>query len=384
MNDSTTAVHLDILQSLLDRLNYWFLNPDPIAVRATLAATVALDLGVRPAWLMLVGVPSIGKTEIHFPYLRGYRSVVETSDINVPGLFPMKDTSKPGLLERIGVKGLWLIKDFSSILGAGEEQRNKLFAAMRDIHDGHYGREGGTGRKVWRGRVNVIAAATPAIEHYHRMMADLGDRFVTIRLKRPDDLDRTLWERIKRQQSQFERMRSELEALGQQLFRSSFTMPDVPREWEERIQCAAALAARGRAPVYRDKYNHNLLDISSAEGASRLMQQFAAVIVGDAALHGQSEVGETQRELLYRLTYDTMPVHRGNILRYVTDSTPVQRCELFRMSGEKWDTTFERTLDELQAIGIMSHSLDKGETYWRLDETCTHLIQVLSKRTESE
>lgn len=101
-----------------------------------------------------------------------------------------KGTGSPSLLHRIGQTGILIYSDFSTILAMNRDHRNAILADMRRIYDGKLSREFGTterpAERVWEGRLTFAAAATPAIDTYFSVFQSLGERFVLIRLNRPD------------------------------------------------------------------------------------------------------------------------------------------------------------------------------------------------------
>lgn len=377
--DVATPPALDLLY---DRLNYWFHEPSPLMVRATLATVAALILERYPVWLLIVGPASTGKTEINFPIARGYPAHVETSDVNIPGLLPMgKDRNGKGLLNELGKKGLWLIKDFSSILGMREEKRNEVSAAWREIYDGRYQRHVGTGAATWTGLVNVIGAATPAVEHYHRVTSDLGDRFIQVRTRRQRTCSELAF-KANRQQGQRKRMHQELTEAAANVL-GGLTLPTISTTWAETVWSAATLAGAARTSVYRSKLSFDLLDVSPTEGSSRLYQSLCGALIGDAAIHRQTQVGEQQRELLIQLVYDTMPLHRGNALRGLRPELSVRQSDAEELSGEPWPTSFHRAIEDLSAIGIITLTKDKpNAVFLKLSEEYSKLVEhILAEST---
>lgn len=338
---------------LFQTVNQWFYQPDPIAIRAALAIPAALHLGQSCVWLMLIGPSSSGKTEIHFPLLRAYPNVKETSDINIAGLMSMGRGHKgEGVLADLGVKGLWLIKDFGSIISMREEKRNELLGAMREIFDGKWSRQSGRGGDSWIGTVNIVAAATPAVENAHKVNAELGSRFVHIRLQRP--LGDGVREKATLQAGKRGIMAEGIKRAASSLF-IDMTNPSVSPEWEKRIYNCAEMVAYARTPVIRSSQKGNIVDVGETEGSTRVYQEILAVILGDAALHGQDEVSPVQLPLLKRLTFDTMPGKRGRILQtLVGASVPLKRADLKETSGVTHDMALTRTIDELgSALGLI-------------------------------
>src|SRR5262249_7016619 len=100
---------------------------------------------------------------------------------------PRKQRSKTatgGLLRQIGERGIFAIKDFTSIISASHEVRMQVLAALREVHDGHWvrnvGSDGGQSLE-WHGRIVVIGACTTAWDQAHAVVSTMGDRFVLVR-----------------------------------------------------------------------------------------------------------------------------------------------------------------------------------------------------------
>src|SRR5690242_8518874 len=90
----------------------------------------------------------------------------------------------PGVLEKLGTtvqegqtyysqgNAVVMCKDFTTVLSMRREKRAAILAQLREIHDGAFTRTFGTGvTKVWRGRISVIAAVTPALDKYYSIFS---------------------------------------------------------------------------------------------------------------------------------------------------------------------------------------------------------------------
>lgn len=362
-------------QELFACLNKWFQDPDPIPVRASLAVAAALDLEQPRTWLLIVGPPSSGKTEIHFPLLNAYANTIETSDINVPGLLSMKEDKRgKGLLARLCPKGLWLIKDFGSVLGLREEKRNELLAAMREIYDGEWQRQLGTGREIWSGQVHVVAAATPAVERYHRVNAELGDRFLTIRVVPAKGMD--AWEKGSRQGRLRPLMRREMTMAARAVLDgvTAATVAACPREWHQCLWAWAELIAITRTDVQRDPYTQSIVSVGETEGAMRVFQELQAIVIGDASLMRQRAVSAQQLPLISRLALDTIPLNRGRILRAMPLNGEIRRTTLWESSGINWENTFDRTISELQALNVVTRSQVEAQVFYAYPPTVRDIL----------
>jgi len=223
------------LASVLER---HFYKPDIQAVRIVLGAIKAHYLQIGdPAWLFVVAPPGTGKTTISIMGASGLTDVTMLSDFTentfLSGFYQQKEA---GLLERLGTteingklyattgSGIFLAKDFTTVLSMHREKRAKILAQLREIHDGMFKRDFGTGEtKIWRGRVVIIAAVTPVLDRNYAMYSTLGERFLQVRWHRPDSPEAGEW--AIRQQGREEEIQRECSEAIQGLFKASLPTP---------------------------------------------------------------------------------------------------------------------------------------------------------------
>lgn len=168
----------------------WLVDVDIGALHAVLAAVVANRSAGDPVWLLVVGPPSAGKTEILLP-LAQLPNVVMSGKLTAASL--LSATSKKdiasdatgGLLRVIGDRGTLVNKDFGTVLAMSRDPRAELLQGLRDVYDGRYDRSVGIdgGRTLtWQGHCGLVAGCTPSIDTHHSVVAALGDHYVMIRL----------------------------------------------------------------------------------------------------------------------------------------------------------------------------------------------------------
>jgi hypothetical protein len=169
------------------RIGGWLaLGPtEDIAIDVALATKLANDSPGDPVFTILVGPSSGAKTEI----IRAFRDVPGVLSLGslTPRTFASGfDPERASLLAQLpsGTHMLTL-KDLGTILSMSPNDRGELLQQLRDIFDGQFRRDWGTGKGAleWTGRLGLLAGATPAIEKEFSTLAALGERFLFSRMR---------------------------------------------------------------------------------------------------------------------------------------------------------------------------------------------------------
>src|SRR5215211_159414 len=351
----------------------WLHLPDPAPLLAAVGAVAANRLEADPVWLVLVGPPGGGKSEL-LGALNGLADVYPTATLTEAALLsgtPKKERdngAKGGLLREIGDFGIVLCKDFGSVLNMNRDTRAAVLAALREVYDGSWTRHVGTDGGLtlhWRGKVGLVAGCTPTIDRHHAVMSAMGERFILFRLpkvNRTEQAHKALAHSRKETQ-----MRRELANAVAAIFAKPLEKPREPSTDErDTLVSLASLVVTCRSAVERDGYTREVELIPEAEAPTRL------VVVLDLLLAGLDAIG-VERSVAWRVVtkaaLDSIPVLRRNVmdaLRSTTDDleTPVLATAI----GYPTPTT-RRALEELQGHGVVLRTV-RGEgsqaDRWRL------------------
>jgi hypothetical protein len=339
----------------------WFYKPDLQAIRIALGTIKAHYLKVGdPAWLFIIAPPGTGKTTMSIMGASGLPEVVSLSDFTentlLSGFYGHRD---PGLLEKLGhtvqegnthtTQGdaIFLAKDFTTVLSMRREKRAVILGQLREVHDGQFKRDFGTGEtKIWRGRVTILAAVTPVLDRHYSIFSVLGERFLQVRWHRPDSEEAGEW--AIRQQGQEARIQKEARESVKRIFDGSIITPPVlPPHMQRRIASLAEIVAVGRTHIYRNSYGNREIEyVPEPEANTRISKGLAAIAKGIAALNRHEEVDEQDLQDALRVGLDCLPENRRRLLIAATKGIELTSV---RMPYTVW----QRELEELAALEIL-------------------------------
>jgi hypothetical protein len=295
----------------------WLYLPDTGALDAVLGAVAANRLEGDPVWLLLVGPPGGGKSEI-LNAISGLQdahpagTLTEASLLSGTPKRDHEDAAKGGLLRAIGDFGIIVAKDFGSVLSMNRDARAQLLAALREVYDTAWTRHVGTdgGRTLhWNGKVGMIGGVTPTIDRHHAVMGAMGERFVLYRLP---EVDPSVQARQALKHAGKERqMRKQLAAAVAELFDASERQPQGLTDDEvTRLVSLATLVVRARSAVERDSYSREIELVPGPEAPTRI------ITVLDRMLAGLDVIGVTRDGHQARARQRPSPPPRRHLLAH--------------------------------------------------------------------
>lgn len=348
------------LPDVLEVFRRWMHLPDPGALEAMLAALIANRLQGDPVWLMIVGPPGGGKSELlgackDLPDVHPVATVTEAALLSGTPKREQAAGSKGGLLRVIGDYGIILCKDFGSVLSMNRDARASVMAALREVYDGawtrHLGADGGR-MLHWEGKVGMIVGCTPSIDSHHAVMGSMGERFVLYRLEAIDGDGQVdaAFDHIGHEGE----MRAELGEAVQRFVGGLYLPPSLPRLAPieaDRLKALVTLAVRCRSAVERDNYHRDIELIPEPEAPGRLSLVLARLL-GALDLMGV-EHAEAWR-VVAKIALDSMPALRRAVLHELLGSTGERSTSSIGASINYPTQTTRRALEDLQAHGVLS------------------------------
>ena len=299
----------------------WRHIDDAAPVLAVAAAIVANLADGDPVWLLIVGPPSGGKTEIlsaclDLDYIVPAATITEAALLSGTARRDRANDATGGLLRSVGDFGILLAKDFTSVLSQNRDTAKAAVSALREVYDGRWDRPVGTdgGRTLhWAGKCGFIGGVTPSYDRYGTIVNTLGDRYLLLRM--PDVNAAEQAKAALRSAHHEKQMRAELgEAMRELIAGADITAvdADLTKEVEDRLSRLAIFAARARTAVERDGYTAELLVIPQAEGPARVVKAMRRLY---GALGALGVDDDTRWQVLTRVAVDCAPAVRMPLMR---------------------------------------------------------------------
>lgn len=357
------------LKYLHGRFYRWFGEKyDMAALDATLAATAVERLDGIPLWLLLVAGSSTAKTETvitldHCP------RVVKVSTLTTEAAL-LSATSKDehdteatgGILRELGDSGILVFKDVTSILSMNPSTRAPILAALREIYDGEWHRGKGTdggSRLHWSGRASFIGAVTTAWDKHHAVVAEMGDRFVLLRIDSTDNEARLAnGKQAIANTGDEQHMHDELSTLVAGIVNAvnPALTPKVSAEDSEHILQAANLATYARTAV-ETNYKGDVIDCHAPEGPARLSKQLTQLYRGAVCI-GLTRSAAMQ--LVIRCARDCVPPLRLAVLEDLA-AHPGSSSGQIAARLQKPRATVKRVVDSLHVLGLIEEHAATGK-----------------------
>ncbi len=360
------------LRALTAVFQAWMHLPDLAPLYAMLGAVVAHRQPSPPVWLMLVGPPSCGKSQLLMS-MEGLPKFVKASRLTVASLISgtsNRDRAKDstgGVMREIGDSGVLVNKDFTSVLSLPRETLSDLLSALREIHDGEWSRPVGSdgGRnESWKGKMTFVTACT------HAIVGPMGERFVLLRYPESDGMHEA--EAAAKSDNEVE-MRNALQGAMTAFLDREFEPVEMTDKQRSKVVSMASLAAKCRSAIERHSYSRDVEDTPSAEYPSRLVKALVALWCG---MRSAGVTDAVAWKICGRISLDSMPRVRSMTFGWLVaqngtghDNQVTRVAEVIKCSR----STARRTLEDLSLHGVLEavKGDGKGETYkvseWAMD-----------------
>ena len=378
------------IHALAVRFQEFLHFPDPEPLYVTIGVMAANMLRGDSVWLMLVGPPSCGKTQLLMTLscvpgvlceskLKGEAALLSASRKK-----EWKNGAKGGLLREIGDRGAIIFKDFTSILSMQKDSMVEVIAALRETFDGQWTRRVGAEGAMslrWTGKVGILAGVTPAIDRSHAMVTEMGERFVFYRYSDSDGWAESMQALARSGNTQLAHeialaVRDFYDCLG-----LGWSLKAYPEQGTRQLKHSEAegivamgqLSAMCRGLVLRDPYTREINDVPVVELPPRLVTSLNQLYLAMEFVGVESGVGGEAWNIIRKIALDSMPMTRSIALKCAIHGS-MRRTSAGEVAhkGRFSDGTAKRALEDLAALGAMRRADNGG---WELSERAVELAK---------
>lgn len=344
-------------------LQKYFVMADDGIVELVLATFIANRLSTveAPVWLLLVAESSGGKTELidMFSHLSRdqYKLSYHISDLSPQTFISGMQNSgqETSLLHKINGRMIF-IKDFTTILQKNKEARKEILSQFREIYDGEFNKDFGTGKSVhWKGRIGIIAGLTPPALEIMTMYGSMGERFIAYAMKQPTDKELS----VAMKENYSKDIKGIKEELGMMVAQYVSNMVQIAEQADHKDQeltdelfdelnAVAQFATSARSQMNVDMRTREPIGLPSKERFPRFVKQLQSIAKAFYVMNGGKNLTQVQRNVLYKVALDSVPRLRRALLGLMTKhtsistsaaaarfgfTTPVMRGELAQLSS---------------------------------------------------
>lgn len=300
----------------------YYVEEDMI-IDVIVATAIATILSSDPVWLLIIGGPSSGKSELvntlnKIPFVHPVSSMTENtflSSMRTP------DGKEASLLHQIGGRGMITMKDYTSILSMRSEKRDVIVGQMREIYDGAITKKAGNGNsQSWEGKINWIGAVTESIYLAEDESSGMGRR--TINYIMPNQDRKATTRQSRRNNSDIGEKRTRIqEAFAEYIMETTENMerdlPDIDDELADELINLADFVTRVRTPTERN-FRGELILIPSAEMPMRVFHMFQTLAKVFKHLNN-GVITDEHKKILYKLAMDSIPKQKYLTLKILSE-----------------------------------------------------------------
>lgn len=357
---------------------------------ATVVAN-SLKLG-DPVWITLIGPSSGGKSQIIRPFsVANPKFIHQLDDLTANTLISGQLGLEGSLLGRIGVHGMLSMDDLTVLFSKGPEERSAILSQFRMIYDGRYSKSSGNRKEAmdWRGHIGMIAGSTPSIYRYFSEVADMGERFLSYRMRTIDKHKAV--EFVTSHRRTATSLNEEIGAIFYQylqeilstLPKSKEELPVVHEVTQAIIANVAEHATLLRTPVHIDERSGLVDEFPEPEMPFRVMKQLSSMaqalqcMSDDPSQPLDEDLTRALEWTAYSLANDKRRAYMKALVGLNDSSKGLTSRNISAATGLHNDIV-KKGLDQLQALGIIRLQYeDEGKKEWEI--TNQGLVKIVRR-----
>jgi len=363
------------LQEFHVELNKLLYIEDANLVNVILASIVANSLQVGdPVWLTIIGPSSGGKSQLIRPFALAHEKYIHRLDDLTPNTLLSGTLGLEGsFLGRIGPAGILSMDDLTVLFSKNAEQRGEILSQFRMLYDGHFSKGSGNRKEeiAWKGYLGMIAGSTPSIYRYFNEVADMGERFISYRMKKIDVHKAVEFVSNNSQTSKNlnEQIADIIRQFLPQLLHSlpdPKSRPNLHQETLDVIQNAAEHCTLLRTPIHVDERTGLVDEFPEPEMPFRVMKQLSYLASGMQCIVEKpeeplpKEFHDALEWTAYSLANDKRRAYIGAVVGLEYQGKKITSRNVSSATGMHTEIV-AKGMSQLQALGIITLSDDENQ-----------------------
>lgn len=350
-----------------DTIGKWLKLNNYDGLYVALATAISTFIEGDPLWTFIVGAPGGAKTEL-LQTLDRSRYTFFTSSLTPHSLISGASTTDghdPSLLPKLDMMCL-IIKDFTTILGLREPDKDMIFSILRDAYDGKCSKTFGRGfTREYKVHFSMLAGVTPEVYSVIARYAGLGDRFLKFNISGSlsHDMEFDVIDKSMSNMSKETEMRDEMQMvvnsfvtkMVMKMQSRRFKMPEIPRDLKVKLINAVQAASCLRGTVSRHwRDNDVIMTKPFREVGTRLGKQLLKMMTCLAIIFDHEVIGEEEYRIARKILLDTVDQRIEEMVKTIYLRTPtkddsVTSSELQIVTGYN-RMTIRRLMDDLTVL----------------------------------
>lgn len=340
-----------------------FYIEEDMIIDVIMAITIASKMKGDPIWLLIIGGPSSGKSELcqsinKVPFVYPVSTLSENTWLSN---MPSRNGEETSLLHRIGPSGIVTMKDYTSVLSMRPERRETIVSQMREIYDGFISKEAGNGNsQKWEGKINWIGAVTESAYLKEGDSASMGRR--TINYIMPSQDRKLTTKRAVQNNKDIDKKREKIQDLVAETIQyvienfSEEELPEISENLTEKLIDLSDFVTAVRSPTERN-FKGDLVLVPSQEMPMRVFQMFLTLARILVLLNDNEECDQID-DILFKIAMDSIPKQRMLTLKLLAKypkMTTKGAAQELRYPTE----TMRAWLEDTNVLGICERVTDK-------------------------
>lgn len=380
----------------------------PAEVALSIIAQILIKDVTNPCALVLVDVPSAGKTII-INFFAGIENLTYSTDKFTPSSFvsnavnvKKEKLKEIDLLPRIRHK-MFLIRDMATMFGQRDDDLLTSLGILTRVLDGE-GLQTDTGIHGQREYVGdylfmMLAASTPIMPRVWKLMGNLGSRLFFLNVRSRDKTEEELARQLK--QTPYKEKEKRCRVATKNFLHTLWHQYPEGVDWDKEkdddnllniIARHAMLLAklRGTINLWRERgedgeeYSHYSPTIEKPDRINQLLYNLCR---GHALVSGRHHIEKDDIKVISELAFDSAPTSRANLFRALIDHGGTLRTHEIEGVLNCSKTTALKMMEELRVlkvcfirkesegkVGEPEKSLHLAEEFgWFLSDECRQL-----------